>query len=176
MADLKFEGFIDEPGRANGTVAVVSVVLAIIFSIVFYIIFSTKQSALATAEKKLSQSQSQIAGMGEIALQGQAFSGGRSAYTQAIASQTDWKTFWNEIIKTQIRGVFYTSISIDEGSTVRIDAVAPSMVFLAKQLKSIENSPAFNKIDLLSTSKDADRVKFSFNFSFDESKLGQGVK
>lgn len=171
MAELEFEGLIDEPNRAVGGVALGAITLAVIASVVFYVFASIRNSALATEQRKLTQLQSQITSLGEITSLGKAFSLGKDNFSSAISSQVDWQAFWNEVTSTQVRGVFYTALSLDASGSIRLEGTAPSMVFLAKQIKSIELASAFSNVELLQTSRDEDRVKFSITFLLEKAKL-----
>lgn len=133
-----------------------------------------KKSQAASFEKQITQAQNKLNNgeLKDLNEKAEKLQKAVSNLKTALGSKVYYSSFLSQIKSTTLKNSRYTSISVDENNSARIDGVTKSYNDLAKILTSFSKNSRFSNVKLVSSSTQQTDSGVVINFSITLSSRG----
>lgn len=147
--------------RDRNSIYTVILLVIIIIEIIFTGGFALlKKSQANSLEKQIVQAQNKLNSgeLKDLNEKAERVQRAVNSLKSALGSKVYYSSFLSQIKSTALKNSRYTSISVDESGSVRVDGVTKSYNDLAKLLVSLSKNSRFSSVKLVSSSvKETDK-------------------
>lgn len=147
------------------------IVLVVMEMLISFYLRANRLSALQTQQTKLDEVMAVLKKPDNIAIEKQLvnISRGYDALKEALGAKIDYGRFWSFIQDTQLSGVSYSSIFLDDRINVKVEAKTSTYEKVAKQLQSLKQTQGVVAVALSQIGQEEDRLRFGMTFQVDPS-------
>lgn len=132
---------------------------------------ANRASELQTQQKKLDEVLTVLKKQENLAIEKRLInlSLGYDGLKQALDTKIDYGRFWSFMQDSQLRGVSYSSIFLDDRISIKVDAKTSTYEKVAKQLQSFKQSKGVTAVSLSQIAQEEDGVRFGISLQIDPS-------